>query len=161
MIHKLRQKQRLLLLCFFYSSSLFVTDSVFSLEFLRQITIQASAYQTSSREIKIVLQGNLKKTWHIYAIQNTSNFPLATKIKFLNNNWQQINLIESQPSKIYDELAGSILAVHKNIFEFTQTAIWKGKTPVPTSTSMALVFQICNQKICSLEQTINFHILIK
>ena len=145
----------------FFFIFIFVFSSVFANSYSDFLNIQVFASWVEKLQVKIILQGSLKKNWYIYSIEREEENPIATEIKFFNENWKTITFKETAPQKIYDELAQDIVAVHQKIFKMEKVILWKGDGPAPTIISGFLLFQICNQKVCSLEQKKEFEISLK
>lgn len=146
--------------CFF---PLICYANILENDFSKKVALQAKVQQIGEQKIKVVIQGVIQPNWYIYSIHKKTHSPLQTKIEFSDDDWQVLSFSESTSSLVYDNLAKNFFHVHKDVFELVQVVRWqspKKKNKLPSFVLLGFIFQVCNQKVCSLPQKITLHLPI-
>jgi len=107
----------------------------------------------------LYLSVKIQEGWHIYSLEPLhGNELLATKIILEENflekggNWK-----ESSISFIQDGAQEKLVKAHINIAEFHQEfSVPKNFAPGPYSLSGKFLYRACDNKLCTLPQTLPF-----
>ena len=106
------------------------------------------------------LYGRTQSGQHIYSIIPQGEFaPKPTEVKILQSVAIPISdMIESNPVLIYDDAFEETLAVHENDFWIQQTFKIKPENqPGEYPLEGFILYQVCDQKICSLRLKKSFY----
>ena len=107
----------------------------------------------------LYLIGTLDKGWHRYSIEKqTDDATVATRIELessafpLQGEWQ-----ETTPRLVRDEVLETILKTHSGRVEFTHLLqVPKDLKPGVYPISGTLHFRSCDNRVCTLPQTVRF-----
>ena len=136
-------------------------------QFKTPVTISTEV-ENSSRpgEVAYVLiKASMDDEWHIYALENAGEGPVASRIKISGDIVDEQGLIEHrEPTEKFDEGFGVKTRFFKGTTDFRVPIRIKEDAPIgETTLSVYMLYQVCNESLCypPAEVNINASIIIE
>ena len=136
-------------------------------QFKTPVTISTEV-ENSSRpgEVAYVLiKASMDDEWHIYALENAGEGPVASRIKISGDILDEQGLIEHrEPIEKFDEGFGVKTRFFKGTTDFRVPIRIKEDAPIGEKTlSVYMLYQVCNESLCypPAEVNINASIIIE
>ena len=107
----------------------------------------------------IQVEANMDDEWHIYALENAGEGPVASRIKVDGNIVEKQGLIEHrEPTEKYDEGFGVNTRFFNGITVFRVPVKIKEDAPIgKTSLSVYMLYQVCNETLCYPPAEVNIN----
>ena len=107
----------------------------------------------------IQVEANMDDEWHIYALENAGEGPVASRIKVDGNIVEKQGLIEHrEPTEKYDEGFGVNTRFFNGITVFRVPVKIKEDAPIgKTSVSVYMLYQVCNETLCYPPAEVNIN----
>jgi len=135
-------------------------------QFQNPVTVFAEA-ENSIRPGEVVyiqVEANMDDEWHIYALENAGEGPVASRIKVDGDIVENQGLIEHRdPTEKYDEGFGVNTRFFNGTTVFRVPVQIKEDAPIgKTNLSVYMLYQVCNKSLCypPLEININVPLLV-
>ena len=107
----------------------------------------------------IQVEANMDDEWHIYALENAGEGPVASRIKVDGNIVEKQGLIEHrEPTEKYDEGFGVNTRFFNGTTVFRVPVKIKEDAPIgKTSLSVYMLYQVCNESLCYPPAEVNIN----
>ena len=107
----------------------------------------------------IQVEANMDDEWHIYALKNAGEGPVASRIKVDGNIVEKQGLIEHrEPTEKYDEGFGVNTRFFNGTTVFRVPVKIKEDAPIgKTSLSVYMLYQVCNESLCYPPAEVNIN----
>ncbi len=107
----------------------------------------------------IQVEANMDDEWHIYALENAGEGPVASRIKVDGDIVEKQGLIEHrEPTEKYDEGFGVNTRFFNGITVFRVPVKIKEDAPIgKTSLSVYMLYQVCNETLCYPPAEVNIN----
>ena len=108
----------------------------------------------------IQVEANMDDEWHIYALENAGEGPVASRIKVNGEIVENQGLIEHrEPTEKYDEGFGVNTRFFNGTTEFRVPVKIKNDAPIgKTSVSVYMLYQVCNKSLCYPPAEVNINV---
>ena len=107
----------------------------------------------------IQVEANMDDEWHIYALENAGEGPVASRIKVDGDIVEKQGLIEHrEPTEKYDEGFGVNTRFFNGTTVFRVPVKIKEDAPIgKTSLSVYMLYQVCNESLCYPPAEVNIN----
>ena len=136
-------------------------------QFKTPVTISTEV-ENSSRPgevAHVLIKASMDDEWHIYALENAGEGPVASRIKISGDIVDEQGLIEHrEPTEKFDEGFGVKTRFFKGTTDFRVPIRIKEDAPIgETTLSVYMLYQVCNESLCypPAEININASIIIE
>ena len=136
-------------------------------QFKTPVTISTEV-ENSSRPgevAHVLIKASMDDEWHIYALENAGEGPVASRIKISGDILDEQGLIEHrEPIEKFDEGFGVKTRFFKGTTDFRVPIRIKEDAPIgETTLSVYMLYQVCNESLCypPAEININASIIIE
>ena len=136
-------------------------------QFKTPVTISTEV-ENSSRPgevAHVLIKASMDDEWHIYALENAGEGPVASRIKISGDIVDEQGLIEHrEPIEKFDEGFGVKTRFFKGTTDFRVPIRIKEDAPIgETTLSVYMLYQVCNESLCypPAEVNINASIIIE
>ena len=136
-------------------------------QFKTPVTISTEV-ENSSRPgevAHVLIKASMDDEWHIYALENAGEGPVASRIKISGDIVDEQGLIEHrEPIEKFDEGFGVKTRFFKGTTDFRVPIRIKEDAPIgETTLSVYMLYQVCNESLCypPAEININASIIIE
>ena len=136
-------------------------------QFKTPVTISTEV-ENSSRPgevAHVLIKASMDDEWHIYALENAGEGPVASRIKISGDIIDEQGLIEHrEPIEKFDEGFGVKTRFFKGTTDFRVPIRIKEDAPIgETTLSVYMLYQVCNESLCypPAEININASIIIE
>ena len=136
-------------------------------QFKTPVTI-STEIENSSRPgevAHVLIKASMDDEWHIYALENAGEGPVASRIKISGDILDEQGLIEHrEPIEKFDEGFGVKTRFFKGTTDFRVPIRIKEDAPIgETTLSVYMLYQVCNESLCypPAEININASIIIE
>ena len=136
-------------------------------QFKTPVTISTEV-ENSSRPgevAHVLIKASMDDEWHIYALENAGEGPVASRIKISGDIIDEQGLIEHrEPTEKFDEGFGVKTRFFKGTTDFRVPIRIKEDAPIgETTLSIYMLYQVCNESLCypPAEVNINASIIIE
>ena len=136
-------------------------------QFKTPVTISTEV-ENSSRPgevAHVLIKASMDDEWHIYALENAGEGPVASRIKISGDIVDEQGLIEHrEPIEKFDEGFGVKTRFFKGTADFRVPIRIKEDAPIgETTLSVYMLYQVCNESLCypPAEVNINASIIIE
>ena len=136
-------------------------------QFKTPVTISTEV-ENSSRPgevAHVLIKASMDDEWHIYALENAGEGPVASRIKISGDIVDEQGLIEHrEPTEKFDEGFGVKTRFFKGTTDFRVPIRIKEDAPIgETTLSVYMLYQVCNESLCypPAEVNINASIIIE
>ena len=136
-------------------------------QFKTPVTISTEV-ENSSRPgevAHVLIKASMDDEWHIYALENAGEGPVASRIKISGDIVDEQGLIEHrEPIEKFDEGFGVKTRFFKGTTDFRVPIRIKKDAPIgETTLSVYMLYQVCNESLCypPAEININASIIIE
>ena len=136
-------------------------------QFKTPVTISTEV-ENSSRPgevAHVLIKASMDDEWHIYALENAGEGPVASRIKISGDIVDEQGLIEHrEPIEKFDEGFGVKTRFFKGTTDFRVPIRIKEDAPIgETTLSIYMLYQVCNESLCypPAEININASIIIE
>ena len=136
-------------------------------QFKTPVTISTEV-ENSSRPgevAHVLIKASMDDEWHIYALENAGEGPVASRIKISGDIVDEQGLIEHrEPTEKFDEGFGVKTRFFKGTTDFRVPIRIKKDAPIgETTLSVYMLYQVCNESLCypPAEININASIIIE
>ena len=136
-------------------------------QFKTPVTISTEV-ENSSRPgevAHVLIKASMDDEWHIYALENAGEGPVASRIKISGDIVDEQGLIEHrEPIEKFDEGFGVKTRFFKGTADFRVPIRIKEDAPIgETTLSVYMLYQVCNESLCypPAEININASIIIE
>ena len=136
-------------------------------QFKTPVTISTEV-ENSSRPgevAHVLIKASMDDEWHIYALENAGEGPVASRIKISGDIVDEQGLIEHrEPTEKFDEGFGVKTRFFKGTTDFRVPIRIKEDAPIGEKTlSVYMLYQVCNESLCypPAEININASIIIE
>ena len=136
-------------------------------QFKTPVTISTEV-ENSSRPgevAHVLIKASMDDEWHIYALENAGEGPVASRIKISGDILDEQGLIEHrEPIEKFDEGFGVKTRFFKGTTDFRVPIRIKKDAPIgETTLSVYMLYQVCNESLCypPAEVNINASIIIE
>jgi len=136
-------------------------------QFKTPVTISTEV-ENSSRPgevAHVLIKASMDDEWHIYALENAGEGPVASRIKISGDIVDEQGLIEHrEPTEKFDEGFGVKTRFFKGTTDFRVPIRIKEDAPIgETTLSIYMLYQVCNESLCypPAEVNINASIIIE
>ena len=136
-------------------------------QFKTPVTISTEV-ENSSRPgevAHVLIKASMDDEWHIYALENAGEGPVASRIKISGDIVDEQGLIEHrEPTEKFDEGFGVKTRFFKGTTDFRVPIRIKEDAPIgETTLSIYMLYQVCNESLCypPAEININASIIIE
>ena len=136
-------------------------------QFKTPVTI-STEIENSSRPgevAHVLIKASMDDEWHIYALENAGEGPVASRIKISGDIVDEQGLIEHrEPIEKFDEGFGVKTRFFKGTTDFRVPIRIKEDAPIgETTLSVYMLYQVCNESLCypPAEININASIIIE
>ena len=136
-------------------------------QFKTPVTISTEV-ENSSRPgevAHVLIKASMDDEWHIYALENAGEGPVASRIKISGDIIDEQGLIEHrEPTEKFDEGFGVKTRFFKGTTDFRVPIRIKEDAPIGEKTlSVYMLYQVCNESLCypPAEVNINASIIIE
>ena len=136
-------------------------------QFKTPVTISTEV-ENSSRPgevAHVLIKASMDDEWHIYALENAGEGPVASRIKISGDILDEQGLIEHrEPIEKFDEGFGVKTRFFKGTTDFRVPIRIKEDSPIgETTLSVYMLYQVCNESLCypPAEVNINASIIIE
>ena len=136
-------------------------------QFKTPVTISTEV-ENSSRPgevAHVLIKASMDDEWHIYALENAGEGPVASRIKISGDIIDEQGLIEHrEPTEKFDEGFGVKTRFFKGTTDFRVPIRIKEDAPIgETTLSVYMLYQVCNESLCypPAEININASIIIE
>ena len=136
-------------------------------QFKTPVTISTEV-ENSSRPgevAHVLIKASMDDEWHIYALENAGEGPVASRIKISGDIVDEQGLIEHrEPTEKFDEGFGVKTRFFKGTTDFRVPIRIKEDAPIGEKTlSVYMLYQVCNESLCypPAEVNINASIIIE
>ena len=136
-------------------------------QFKTPVTISTEV-ENSSRPgevAHVLIKASMDDEWHIYALENAGEGPVASRIKISGDIVDEQGLIEHrEPIEKFDEGFGVKTRFFKGTTDFRVPIRIKEDAPIgETTLSVYMLYQVCNESLCypPAEVNINAAIIIE
>ena len=136
-------------------------------QFKTPVTISTEV-ENSSRPgevAHVLIKASMDDEWHIYALENAGEGPVASRIKISGDILDEQGLIEHrEPIEKFDEGFGVKTRFFKGTTDFRVPIRIKEDAPIgETTLSVYMLYQVCNESLCypPAEVNINASIIIE
>ena len=136
-------------------------------QFKTPVTI-SNEVENSSRPgevAHVLIKASMDDEWHIYALENAGEGPVASRIKISGDILDEQGLIEHrEPIEKFDEGFGVKTRFFKGTTDFRVPIRIKEDAPIgETTLSVYMLYQVCNESLCypPAEININASIIIE
>ena len=136
-------------------------------QFKTPVTISTEV-ENSSRPgevAHVLIKASMDDEWHIYALENAGEGPVASRIKISGDILDEQGLIEHrEPTEKFDEGFGVKTRFFKGTTDFRVPIRIKEDAPIgETTLSVYMLYQVCNESLCypPAEININASIIIE
>ena len=136
-------------------------------QFKTPVTISTEV-ENSSRPgevAHVLIKASMDDEWHIYALENAGEGPVASRIKISGDILDEQGLIEHrEPIEKFDEGFGVKTRFFKGTTDFRVPIRIKEDAPIgETTLSIYMLYQVCNESLCypPAEININASIIIE
>ena len=136
-------------------------------QFKTPVTI-SNEVENSSRPgevAHVLIKASMDDEWHIYALENAGEGPVASRIKISGDIVDEQGLIEHrEPIEKFDEGFGVKTRFFKGTTDFRVPIRIKEDAPIgETTLSVYMLYQVCNESLCypPAEVNINASIIIE
>ena len=136
-------------------------------QFKTPVTI-SNEVENSSRPgevAHVLIKASMDDEWHIYALENAGEGPVASRIKISGDIVDEQGLIEHrEPTEKFDEGFGVKTRFFKGTTDFRVPIRIKEDAPIgETTLSVYMLYQVCNESLCypPAEVNINASIIIE
>ena len=136
-------------------------------QFKTPVTISTEV-ENSSRPgevAHVLIKASMDDEWHIYALENAGEGPVASRIKISGDIVDEQGLIEHrEPTEKFDEGFGVKTRFFKGTTDFRVPIRIKEDAPIgETTLSVYMLYQVCNESLCypPSEVNINASIIIE
>ena len=136
-------------------------------QFKTPVTISTEV-ENSSRPgevAHVLIKASMDDEWHIYALENAGEGPVASRIKISGDIIDEQGLIEHrEPTEKFDEGFGVKTRFFKGTTDFRVPIRIKEDAPIgETTLSVYMLYQVCNESLCypPAEVNINASIIIE
>ncbi len=131
-------------------------------QFQNPVTVFAEA-ENSIRPGEVAyiqVEANMDDEWHIYALENVGEGPVASRIKVNGDIVENQGLIEHrEPTEKYDEGFGVNTRFFKGTTEFRVPVKIKEDAPIgKTSVTVYMLYQVCNESLCYPPAEVNINV---
>ena len=113
----------------------------------------------------VLVKASMDDEWHIYALENAGEGPVASRIKISGDIVDEQGLVEHrEPTEKFDEGFGVKTRFFKGATDFRIPVKIKENAPVgETNLSVYMLYQVCNESLCypPAEVNINAAIIIE
>ena len=136
-------------------------------QFKTPVTISTEV-ENSSRPgevAHVLIKASMDDEWHIYALENAGEGPVASRIKISGDIVDEQGLVEHrEPTEKFDEGFGVKTRFFKGTTDFRVPIRIKEDAPIGEKTlSVYMLYQVCNESLCypPAEVNINASIIIE
>ena len=121
-------------------------------QFKTPVTISTEV-ENSSRPgevAHVLIKASMDDEWHIYALENAGEGPVASRIKISGDILDEQGLIEHrEPTEKFDEGFGVKTRFFKGTTDFRVPIRIKEDAPIgETTLSIYMLYQVCNESLC-------------
>lgn len=121
-------------------------------QFKTPVTISTEV-ENSSRPgevAHVLIKASMDDEWHIYALENAGEGPVASRIKISGDIVDEQGLIEHrEPTEKFDEGFGVKTRFFKGTTDFRVPIRIKEDAPIgETTLSVYMLYQVCNESLC-------------
>ena len=121
-------------------------------QFKTPVTISTEV-ENSSRPgevAHVLIKASMDDEWHIYALENAGEGPVASRIKISGDIIDEQGLIEHrEPTEKFDEGFGVKTRFFKGTTDFRVPIRIKEDAPIgETTLSIYMLYQVCNESLC-------------
>ena len=121
-------------------------------QFKTPVTISTEV-ENSSRPgevAHVLIKASMDDEWHIYALENAGEGPVASRIKISGDILDEQGLIEHrEPTEKFDEGFGVKTRFFKGTTDFRVPIRIKEDSPIgETTLSVYMLYQVCNESLC-------------
>ena len=121
-------------------------------QFKTPVTISTEV-ENSSRPgevAHVLIKASMDDEWHIYALENAGEGPVASRIKISGDIVDEQGLIEHrEPTEKFDEGFGVKTRFFKGTTDFRVPIRIKEDAPIgETTLSIYMLYQVCNESLC-------------
>jgi len=121
-------------------------------QFKTPVTI-SNEVENSSRPgevAHVLIKASMDDEWHIYALENAGEGPVASRIKISGDIVDEQGLIEHrEPTEKFDEGFGVKTRFFKGTTDFRVPIRIKEDAPIgETTLSIYMLYQVCNESLC-------------
>ena len=121
-------------------------------QFKTPVTI-SNEVENSSRPgevARVLIKASMDDEWHIYALENAGEGPVASRIKISGDIVDEQGLIEHrEPTEKFDEGFGVKTRFFKGTTDFRVPIRIKEDAPIgETTLSIYMLYQVCNESLC-------------
>ena len=121
-------------------------------QFKTPVTISTEV-ENSSRPgevAHVLIKASMDDEWHIYALENAGEGPVASRIKISGDIVDEQGLIEHrEPTEKFDEGFGVKTRFFKGTIDFRVPIRIKEDAPIgETTLSIYMLYQVCNESLC-------------
>ena len=122
-------------------------------------------YSQFKTPVTVLIKASMDDEWHIYALENAGEGPVASRIKISGDILDEQGLIEHrEPIEKFDEGFGVKTRFFKGTTDFRVPIRIKKDAPIgETTLSVYMLYQVCNESLCypPAEVNINASIIIE
>ena len=134
-------------------------------QFQNPVTVFAEA-ENSVRPGEVAyiqVEANMDDEWHIYALENVGEGPVASRIKVNGEIVENQGLIEHRdPTEKYDEGFGVNTRFFNGTTEFRVPVKIKEDAPIgKTNVSVYMLYQVCNKSLCYPPAEVNIDVSLQ
>ena len=121
-------------------------------QFKTPVTISTEVKNSSrpGEVAHVLIKASMDDEWHIYALENAGEGPVASRIKISGDIVDEQGLIEHrEPTEKFDEGFGVKTRFFKGTTDFRVPIRIKEDAPIgETTLSVYMLYQVCNESLC-------------
>ena len=121
-------------------------------QFKTPVTISTEVENSSRPDevAHVLIKASMDDEWHIYALENAGEGPVASRIKISGDIVDEQGLIEHrEPTEKFDEGFGVKTRFFKGTTDFRVPIRIKEDAPIgETTLSIYMLYQVCNESLC-------------
>lgn len=103
-----------------------------------------------------ILKAEIKKGWHLYALEKTEGGPIATRITVVNESLFELGKIKApKPFESEDTSFGTTTKFYEDSVKFSlPVKVLAAVDAIPTIIKIKVRFQSCNSEMCLAPRTV-------